>query len=261
MTATNEPAAKYTRRASDNLATTLQREIAAHDGWEKLEEFGRKLVERPMEREGLKIFLASTSTFFKEIPGGILALALRVTDDWMTRDRFNAVGMGARVLLSAVDEYGLHEPHKGYQKTHHELFVDMTHMWGLSTSDLLDPKYVIPESIELAAVTRDFYRSRHLGEGLGFHFASEKTSDREFQLCMRGFTHFWTSYALKSASDPTLNFYHIHTLVEPMHGSTSADIVTAYGKDPVNAEYIAAGAAAFMEGYGQFWTALTRAVY
>jgi hypothetical protein len=110
--------------------------------------------------------------------------------------------------------------------------------------------------VSLARLTRDYYRSRDLGAGLGFHFASEKTSDREFVLCNTGFSSHWKAYNLTAARDPTLDFYYIHTLVEPMHGSTSADAVRAQATLPGAAAQIIAGAIAFMEGYGAFWAAL-----
>jgi pyrroloquinoline quinone (PQQ) biosynthesis protein C len=234
----------------------LEQHVRSDGAWAELERFGEGLKARPLDRQLLRVFLASTSEFFKEIPGGILALALRVTDDWMERDRFSAVAKAANVLYSAVDEYGLHETHKGVQKGHHELFRDMAHQWGVSTKDLLDPTYVLPEAVDLGRVTRDYYRSRHVAAGLGFHFASEKTSDREFQLCMQGFTTHWKSYSLTDANDPTLAFYYIHTLVEPMHGSTSAEVVETYLSVPGATEEIFAGATAFMDSYGKFWAAL-----
>ena len=234
----------------------LEDRLAKHRGWRELERFGENLHDRPLERHQLRVFLASTCEFFREIPGGILALALRVTDDWMERDRFGAVARAGSVLYSAVDEYGLHDCARGIQKGHHTLFHDMAQQWGVTLDDLMNPALILPEAVSLARLTRDYYRSRDLGAGLGFHFASEKTSDREFVLCNTGFSRHWQAYNLTDARDPTLEFYYIHTLVEPMHGSTSADAVCAQATLPGSPEQIIAGAVAFMEGYGAFWAAL-----
>lgn len=246
---TNSPTSSF-------LIDELEARLAKHWGWRELERFGENLLARPLERHLLRVFLASTCEFFREVPGGILALALRVTDDWMERDRFGAVTRAGSVLYSAVDEYGLHDCAKGIQKGHHTLFYDMAHQWGVPANDLINPAFILPEAAALARLTHDYYRSRDLAAGLGFHFASEKTSDREFVLCNTGFSRHWQAYNLTDARDPTLEFYYIHTLVEPMHGSTSADAVCAQATLPGAVEQITAGAVAFMEGYGAFWAAL-----
>jgi hypothetical protein len=67
------------------------------------------LRKKPLDGAGLRLFFASTAEFFREVPGGILALALRLTDDWMPHARFGAVEKGAQILYSAVDEFGLHQ--------------------------------------------------------------------------------------------------------------------------------------------------------
>src|SRR5262245_49293536 len=124
---------------ASKLASALQ----AHRGWTALERFGADLNARPLGAQQLRLFLASTSTFFREIPAGILALALRVTDDWMDRDRFGAVRRGAHILLSAVDEYGLHDTAKGLEKSHHELFLDMVERWNIDPAELEDPAHIL----------------------------------------------------------------------------------------------------------------------
>ena len=52
----------------------LDEDIQSHKGWDQLEEFGALINSRALERDELVTFLASTGCFFKEIPGGILAL-------------------------------------------------------------------------------------------------------------------------------------------------------------------------------------------
>src|SRR5690348_3879916 len=89
--------------------------IESHPGMFALRRFGEQLRRRPLDAAGRRLFFASTAEFFREVPGGILALALRLTDDWMPHDRFGAVAKGAQILYSAVDEFGLHQLRRGVQ--------------------------------------------------------------------------------------------------------------------------------------------------
>jgi hypothetical protein len=89
---------------NQTFARDLEYHIQAHPGWGALEQFGQRLGQSPLNKRQLRVFLASTAHFFREIPGGILALALRVTEDRMDADPFGAAGSAARILLSAVDE-------------------------------------------------------------------------------------------------------------------------------------------------------------
>jgi hypothetical protein len=222
-----------------------------------LKGFGEQLRKQSLDPMALRVFLASTAEFFREVPGGILALALRLTDDWMARDRFRAVEHGAQILYSAVDEFGLHALERGVQASHHAFFVDMAAAFGVTPAALEDPAFVTPAAREMAAMTALFYRRRPLGEGLGFHLASELTSDVEFTLCLEGFRAHPAAYGLCGPEDPKLGFYLIHTQVEPMHGASSRAAVRAYlERDPERAAEIAAGAEAFMECYGRFFATL-----
>ena len=67
--------------SNDDFTTYLDGSIRQHQGWMALEAFGQLLSNKALDERALKYFLASTACFFREIPGGILALALRVTDD------------------------------------------------------------------------------------------------------------------------------------------------------------------------------------
>jgi hypothetical protein len=245
---------------SKNLGDELTERLRKHAGWKHLEDFGALLNKKPLERDGLLTFLASTACFFREIPGGILALALRVTDDRISQDRFGAVNDGARILLAAVDEYGLADNGDGSTKDHHKLFADLIQTLGVSEEELLDPRYVIPQAHQLAEITRQYYREEPIATSVGFHFASEVTSDREFQLCFTGLDKFSADYFDGPISDSEakekLNFYYIHTLVEPMHASSSVDAVKLYTRDPANIEPLLNGVDKFMDAYGQFWQSL-----
>jgi hypothetical protein len=244
---------------SSQIVNTVIRDVEDHQGMAALRAFGARLKQYPMSSAQLTVFLASTAEFFKEIPGGILALGLRVSDDWMTFDRFGAARRGAAVLYSAVDEFGLHQLQRGIQASHHALFRDMASSFGVLEADLLNPQHVLPEAIEMSQATRTYYRSKSIAAGLGFHLASEISSDIEFKLCLEGLQAFPTNYDLRGGEDPKLRFYLIHTLVEPMHGSTSREAVASHLlRDPSASQEVRAGVMAFMEVYGRLFDALRR---
>jgi hypothetical protein len=223
--------------------------------------FGEQLRKKPLDGAGLRLFFASTAEFFREVPGGILALALRLTDDWMPHERFGAVEKGAQILYSAVDEFGLHQLRRGVQASHHAFFLETAAAFGVTRAALDDPVSIPQAAREMAALTALFYRRRPLGESLGFHLASELTSDVEFTLCLEGLQTHATHYGLGGPDDPKLGFYFIHTEVEPMHGSSSRTAVRDYlTRRPDCAGAVAAGADAFMDGYGCFFATLTELI-
>ena len=242
----------------DSETDTIAARIESHPGMFALRRFGEQLRKRPLGPVDLRLFFASTAEFFREVPGGILTLALRLTDDWMPHARFGAVEKGAQILYAAVDEFGLHQLKRGVQASHHAFFLETAAAFGVSAADLDDPAAITQAAREMAALTALFYRRRPIGESLGFHLASELTSDVEFTLCLEGFQAHPQDYALTGPDDPKLGFYLIHTQVEPMHGSTSRTAVRDYlQRRPDCVGEIAAGADAFMDGYGRFFSALT----
>ena len=245
----------------DNEVDAIAARVESHPGMFALKRFGEQMRKRPLSPEDLRFFFASTAEFFREVPGGILALALRVTDDWMPHARFGAVEKGAQILYSAVDEFGLHQLRRGVQASHHAFFLETAAAFGISAADLEDPAAITQAAREMAALTALFYRRRPIGESLGFHLASELTSDVEFTLCLEGFQAHVPDYALTGPDDPKLGFYLIHTQVEPMHGASSRTAVHDYlQRRPDSVGEIAAGADAFMDGYGRFFSALTERV-
>ena len=240
--------------AVDSVAFSIE----SHPGMFALRRFGEQMRKKPLDAAALRIFFASTAEFFREVPGGILALALRVTDDWMPHERFGAVAKGAQILYSAVDEFGLHQLRRGVQASHHAFFLETAAAFGVTRSALDDTVAITQAAREMAALTALFYRRRPVGESLGFHLASELTSDVEFTLCLEGFQAHAESYGLSGPDDPKLGFYLIHTQVEPMHGSSSRRAVLDYlQRRPDCTGEIAAGADAFMDGYGRFFTTLS----
>jgi len=231
--------------------------IESHPGMFALKRFGEQMRRQSLDPASLRVFFASTAEFFREVPGGILALALRLADDWMPYDRFGAVEKGAQILYAAVDEFGLHQLKRGVQASHHAFFLETAAAFGVTRAELEAPAHVTAAAREMAALTALFYRRRPLGESLGFHLASELTSDVEFTLCLAGFQAHPEAYALSGPRDPKLGFYLIHTEVEPMHGATSRTAIRDYlGRMPDGTEEIAAGAEAFMECYGRFFATL-----
>ncbi|WP_459858490.1 iron-containing redox enzyme family protein [Dongia sp. agr-C8] len=235
--------------------------IESHPGMFALRRFGEQLRKRPLDAAGLQLFFASTGEFFREVPGGILALALRLTDDWMPQARFGAVEKGAQILYSAVDEFGLHQLRRGVQASHHAFFLDTAAAFGVTRAALDDPVGITQAAREMAALTALFYRRRPLGESLGFHLASELTSDVEFTLCLEGLQAHAAHYGLCGPDDPKLGFYFIHTQVEPMHGASSRTAVRDYlTRRPDCTAEITAGADAFMDGYGRFFATLTELI-
>jgi len=242
----------------ESEAESVALRIDSHPGMFALRRFGAQLRQKPLDAVGLQLFFASTAEFFREVPGGILALALRITDDWMPHQRFGAVEKGAQILYSAVDEFGLHQLRRGVQASHHAFFLETAAAFGVTRSALDDPAAITQAAREMAALTALFYRRRPIGESLGFHLASELTSDVEFTLCLEGLQAHAAHYGLSGPDDPKLGFYFIHTQVEPMHGSSSRTAVRDYlTRRPDCAGEIAAGADAFMDAYGRFFATLT----
>ena len=244
-----------------NFAACLSNHIRQHQGWAELETFGESLNVHALDQRELRVFLASTGQFFREIPGGILSLALRVTDDRIQQDRFGAVESAASILLSAVDEYGLGTNSTGNTRNHHRLFADMVRRFGVCEADLHDPQFILPEAIELAHVTRGLYRAGSVAGSVGFHYASEVTSDREFELCylgLAGHLREYTDIAPPVMPQKFLDFYFVHTVVEREHGAAGATAVDLYSASEIDRQSMLEGAAQFLDAYGALWSALNR---
>jgi hypothetical protein len=257
-----QPAQDFAPIATPEAETdAVSLRIQSHPGMFALRRFGEAMRRRPLDPAQRRLFFASTAEFFREVPGGILALALRLTDDWMAHARFSAVEKGAQILYAAVDEFGLHQLKRGVQASHHAFFLETAAAFGVAPAELDDAGAITQAAREMAALTALFYRRRPIGESLGFHLASELTSDVEFTLCLEGFRAHAAEYGLTGPDDPKLGFYFIHTQVEPMHGSTSRTAVCDYlAREPDAADQIAAGAEAFMDGYGRFFAALAERI-
>lgn len=231
-------------------------------GASSLSTFGENLKSRALNKDELSTFFATLWAFFKEVPGGIITLAARVTDDWMKHSTWEGTTVAARVLFASVDEYGLHQHHKHILPTHHELFRDLISHLGLEPSDLLDDKYIEPAGDLMGQATYRYYRTESLGEAIGFHLASEITSSREFQYFLEGFKKFTLAYKLKDEDDPVLSFFQVHCEVEPLHVLTGKDIAMSYlHRCPWMFEDMKRGAQIFLDRFDQMFIALNNTIF
>lgn len=253
----NEQALRDTKYDAtyNNIATSIVR----HGAITELDRFGQILANKPLDHERLAVFFGTVWAFFKDVPAGIIALAARVTDEWIKEDTWNGTAKAAHILYASVDEYGLHQHSKHMLPTHHQMFKELTSHLGLSDADLFDPKHVLPEGVAMGNNTHRMYRSEFLGEALGFHLASEMTSSREFQYFLEGFQKYASEYGLKDQDDPVLAFFAIHCDVEPMHVATGRDILVSYleKNDNIGPQALR-GAMAFMDGFEQMFAALNK---
>ena len=240
----------------------LRQEVRAHNALKELEKFGNNIYERGMTSDEVKCYFATMWTFFREIPNGILSLALKVSDDWMTVDEWGGTRKGAHILFADVDEFGLQTLHKKFQPTHHELFKEMVNFLDVQDTDFQNPKYVMDAGRDMGKITKDYYRKRSIGCGLGFHLASELSSSIEFKYFLDGFSRHRDHYGIKSDNDTILTFFRIHTLVEPMHLAQSEEIICYHiGRNPESLADVEQGAVAFMTGFEKLFSELNYAIF
>lgn len=253
---------QHMSNAIEERLKTLHTELEQHVALRELREFGHLLLAQPLDPRGLRVFFATMRAFFHEIPGGILALSLRVSDDWNTVDPYEATAKGAYILFADVDEYGLHKQHKGLLPTHHQLFRDLTGHLGITIEDLGSREYILPQGVNLGNRTTTYYRHKSAPEGLGFHLASELTSQREFVYFLKGFQKHQEHYGITGEEDPVLDFFRVHTLVEPMHRQRAFEIIRIYAqRDERVIDQVASGALSFMDGFAELFRALNENIY
>jgi pyrroloquinoline quinone (PQQ) biosynthesis protein C len=235
--------------------TTLIDEANSHSAFNELRTFGEALSEKPLNATELKIFFSSLWAFFEAFPSGILALALRVTDDWATRDPWNATAKGAYVLFADVDEYGLQEVNRKIHRSHHEMFKEFTTGLGVSPEDLVNPEYILPEGRKLGELVSKLYRRESLAKGLGMHLASELVASIEFKYFLNGFQQQRSAYGIASKNDPALTFFRIHTLVEPEHLARNCELIEMYlDNNLINIEDLKNGAQLYLDGFKEFYS-------
>jgi len=218
--------------SKSRTAQKLEKMIFEHEGWEVMEDYGRLLKSRVLPREQLKIYFANQMVTAWDVPPGILALSVRISDDWMSRDAFGSHGVAAKTLFAGIHEYGLHAPERLGIAKHHFLLLKEAHQsWGFDAEELhrmRDSKEIFPVAHELARCIYDFMRLRPVGQGVGAHMAIEVTADREWGLNYKAFSKLWKEYGLKGPDDPAVGFYGIHEEQEPIHASLTTEVAELY---------------------------------
>jgi Iron-containing redox enzyme len=195
----------------------LKELVFSHPAVKILEKFGEKLKRQKLDRDQIRVLLASEGMFVLEVPPGILSLASRITDECFARKPFGATGLAARILFAAVDEYGLNDMEHGLLPSHHQLYLDMASHWGIGAEELLDKKNIVPTAFEFSRVISEYYRRRPIVEALGFHVANETTAPLDFGVFLKTFQEYREGYGLKAENDPHLNFLLVHDDVEVSH--------------------------------------------
>jgi hypothetical protein len=101
---------------------TVSLRIESHPGMFELRRFGEQLRKRPLE--------------------------------------FGAVEKGARILYSAVDEFGLHRLRRGVQASHHAFFLETAAAFGVTRSALDDPTLEPMHGSSSRTAVRDYLARR-----------------------------------------------------------------------------------------------------
>lgn len=151
-----------------------------------------------------RAFVTSLYAFNRGTPAGIAQLAGRWGDHLALTDPLHAHRHAARVLASAVDEFGLTG-----SRPHVELFVSFAARWGLSAEAVFDRKSAVPAARALGDRVEAWYRTAPLTTALAVHFVSEETSTAEFRA--------W------GAIFPDEEYARVHAALEPGHSSDAAD--------------------------------------
>ena len=106
----------------------------------------------------------------------------------------------------------------------------------------------------MGELSYEYYRRQSVGAGLGFHLASEYTSFLEFSAFLNGFMEHKDYYSLSENENPVVQFFKIHTVVEPMHQSLSEKVIENYvEKKPDSVQEIRRGMEAYFAAYNQLF--------
>lgn len=242
----------------DLLKTSIER----HSGMQILHELGFLLKKSKLSETKCKIFFASLWPFYQQTPSGIMSLALRVNDFWNKEvNPWTAMENAALLLSTSVDEFGLEKSNECFQPTHHQLFLQAAKYYKVTEDDIISDTYILPSSKQMGQLSYVYYREKPLAEALGFHFASELTSYPEFKLFFEGFYAHSEQYQLKSPRDTGLYFFWIHTLVEPVHLTSSIKMIDAYLKvKPQLINSVIEGAQCYMQSYATLFSSIKNAL-
>lgn len=238
----------------------LKEQIESHHGMQALNQFGERLKKQVLSQEQLKILFASLWAFYHETPSGILCLSLRVNDFWNEKiNPWDAMEKAAYLLSASVDEFGLNQIQERFLPTHHQLFLQAAEYYRVSKDDILSDEYRLASGQHIGKLSREYYRNKSLALGLGFHYASELTSYPEFKCLFAGFSNFKNEYQLTQETDPGLKFFWVHTLVEPMHLTSSEYAINSLLKIyPEFMDEMLEGAMTYMNCYAELFGELAR---
>lgn len=232
------------------LSGKLKQLVSEHEAMRVLEAtFGERLKRTPLSRDTLQWFLACHVASVRAVPTSILALAMRVSNELLQYDYFDAHAVAARTLFAAAHEYGLANTELGITQTHFQLYRDGLRSWGFDEREILTDARIFPECAEITAYIDDVAMNGVVAKSLACHLALEEVADREFVLLWEGFSQHWKAYGLKGVDDPALSFYHIHTIQEPLHGDYSLQALTMY------LQHVATDEAVLVEGVVE-WMAI-----
>lgn len=240
----------------------LESRITQHNAVNELHAFGYNLKSNVLKEEHLYVFFSTLWAFFREVPTGILSLALRISDDWMlNHDEWEGTGKAAPILYADVDEFGLQSDSKLFP-THHHLFLKLIEALNLDKRRLLEHVNIEESGKKFGELTREYYRIKSIPKGIGFHMASEFTSSVEFQYFLDGFKANKNTYGLIGDNQSALSFFHIHTVVEPLHLELGKLAAKDYlEKDNRVIHDIEDGAIAFMDGFETLFHCLNNRLF
>jgi len=245
------------------LAHQLKQVVIEHEAMKLLEAtFGEGLKRAPFGRDKLQWFLACHVASVRAVPTSILTLALRISNELLQHDYFNAHAVAARTLFAAAHEYGLGNTELGITPTHFQLYRDGLRSWGFDEHDIVHDRRIFPECAEITAYIDDVAMRRPIAQALACHFALEEVADREFVLLWEGFSRHWRAYGLTGVDDPALSFYQIHTIQEPLHGAYGLEALTMYLEHvPTDESVLVQGVVEWMAIYHEWLKAFERAFF
>jgi pyrroloquinoline quinone (PQQ) biosynthesis protein C len=245
------------------LAGKLQQVVTEHEAMRVLEAtFGTELKRAPLERDRLEWFLACHVASVRSVPTYILALAMRISNELLPHDYFNAHAVAARTLFAAAHEYGLANTEAGITQTHFQLYRAGLQSWGFDTDAILRHPRILPECAEINAYIDEVAMHGPLAKALACHFALEEVADREFVLLWEGFSRHWRAYGLSGPDDPALGFYQIHTVQEPLHGEYGLEALRMYLHHvPTDDAVLVEGVAEWMAIYQRWLEAFAGAFF
>lgn len=178
-----------------------------------------------------RTLVSSLYAFNRGTPAGIAQLAGRWGDHLALTDPLHAHRHAARILASAVDEFGLTG-----SRPHVELFVSFAARWGLSAEAVFDREWAVPAARALGDRVEAWYRTAPLTTALAVHFVSEETSTAEFRA--------W------GAIFPDEEYTRVHAVLEPGHSSDAGACLTHHlALHPEEVPAAEAAIASYLERY------------